>query len=156
MKELIKITFCLISFCIIFSGCGNKQTTQTNIDTVSKKTNLNQPNESTVNTSLTMTLLQGSWQSLDDESNYVIFENNHRKELAIESNGTDEEFVLSEKCMNKSDANNGIPSEKDKYISCLQSDMCWYIVKLDSVNLELSYMGRGNTLRYMKTVLCDN
>jgi len=61
-----------------------------------------------------------------------------------------EAFVLSNKCLNESDKDNGLGLEKDKYISCMESDLCWYIVSLNKDFLTLSYMGRGNTLKYKR------
>lgn len=98
-------------------------------------------------------LLQGKWQSIDDKTNFLIFENNHRKEANIikgKGDWDDEEFVLSDKCINDSDKDIELDKEKDKYISCLESDLCWYIVSIDKKTLSLSYMGRGNTLTYKK------
>lgn len=99
----------------------------------------------------TFELLQGKWKSIDDETNFLVFEDDHRKEIA---NGMedwhDEVFLLSNKCMNKMDKDNGIKEEKDGYISCEKSDLCWYIIELNSTTLSLSYMGRGNTLTYTR------
>jgi hypothetical protein len=118
----------LIFICLAFSEIANAQ-----------KTNLE--------------LLQGKWQSIDDKTNFLIFENNHRKEANIikgKGDWDDEEFVLSDKCLNDSDKDIELDKEKDKYISCLESDLCWYIVSIDEKTLSLSYMGRGNTLTYKK------
>lgn len=94
-------------------------------------------------------LLQGKWQHTDDKSNYLVFEGNHRKETAGGTNQWDDEiFVLSDHCENPSDKDNGIEPEKDRYLSCPASDLCWYIIGVDSETLSLSYMGRGNTLTY--------
>lgn len=96
-------------------------------------------------------LLQGKWQHESDSSNFLVFEDNHRKEIASGIDEWDDEvFILSNKCINETDADNGIEPETAKYISCLDSDMCWYIVSLDLENLMLSYMGRGNTLSYKR------
>ncbi|OWY20258.1 hypothetical protein C7N43_21890 [Sphingobacteriales bacterium UPWRP_1] len=96
-------------------------------------------------------LLQGKWQHIDDKSNYLVFEGNHRKETAADSGKWDDEtFVLSDKCSNASDKDNGAAPEKDRYISCEKSDLCWYIIEVDKSILSLSYMGRGNTLTYKR------
>lgn len=124
MKKYLLVIF----ICLAFSQIANAQ-----------KTNLE--------------LLQGKWQSIDDKTNFLIFENNHRKEANIikgKGDWDDEEFVLSDKCINDSDKDIELDKEKDKYISCLESDLCWYIVSIDEKTLSLSYMGRGNTLTYKK------
>ena len=96
-------------------------------------------------------LLQGKWQSTEDKTNFLIFEKNKRKEIAEGMDSWDiEDFVLANSCQNSSDKANGIPPEKNKYISVAKSDLCWYIVKINSTTLGLSYMGRGNTLSYKR------
>lgn len=95
--------------------------------------------------------LQGKWQHEDDKTNYLIFDGEHRKEIAGTSTTWDDQiFVLSNKCMNDMDADNGMSSDNDEYISCKKSDLCWYIVEITKKRLELSYMGRGNSLIYNK------
>src|ERR1035437_4630498 len=97
----------------------------------------------------TFELLQGKWQSMDDKTNFLIFEKNHRREANIvngKGHWDDEVFIISDNCMNTTDKNEELDKEKDKYMSCLKSDLCWYIEELDSTTLSLSYMGRGNTL----------
>ncbi len=96
-------------------------------------------------------LLQGKWQSTDDKTNFIIFENNQRKEIATVMNDlVVETFSLSDKCTNQSDTYNHLPSEKDKYLSLIKSDLCYYIIELNATNLSLSFMGRGNTLNYTR------
>lgn len=96
-------------------------------------------------------LLQGKWQHVEDKSNYLIFENGLRKEIADGSENWDEEkYVLSNSCLNISDKENNIKTEELLFISCLNSDMCWHILSLDENNLTLSYMGRGNSLNYLR------
>ncbi len=96
-------------------------------------------------------LLQGKWRSMDDSTNFLVFEGSHRKELSAGMKDWDDmEFVLSGKCINDSDKSNGIKEEKDRYISCADSDMCWYIVELSPTTLTLSYMARGNTMAYSR------
>jgi len=96
-------------------------------------------------------LLQGKWQSTDDKTNYLIFEDNHRKEIAKGMTGwDDEEFTLSDKCINYNNKESENEREKDRYISCLESDLCWYIIEVTPTRLSLSYVSRGNTLTYKK------
>jgi hypothetical protein len=96
-------------------------------------------------------LIQGKWQSIDDKTNFLMFDKNERKEIGAGMENWDvEPFELSDKCLNESDKENGIESEKDKYISCKESDSCWYIVSINKDFLTLSYMGRGNTLEYKR------
>lgn len=144
----MKIQFLSFSFLLLMlMSCGNsteKVPSNTEMDNDTKET-LQVENEPSVSEQL-----QGKWQSLDDTSNYLLFEGDHRKEIADGMDEwTDETFVLSEKCMNASNQD-AAGAEKDKYISSADSDMCWFIVKLNEKELELSYVGRGNTLAYKR------
>lgn len=96
-------------------------------------------------------LLQGKWQSMDDKTNFLVFEDNHRKEIAKGMTGwDDEEFTLSDKCINDNNKESENEREKDRYISCKESDLCWYIIEVTPAKLSLSYVSRGNTLTYKK------
>lgn len=99
----------------------------------------------------TVDLLQGTWQHVEDPTNYLVFENNLRKEIAGNMPEWDtEEFILSDKCLNELDNGATANKEKGNYISCVQSDLCWYIEQIDKDNLVLSFMGRGNFLTYKR------
>ena len=111
----------------------------------------NKPTTDEKNVASVNELIQGKWQSLDDKTNFLMFDKNEKKEIGAGMENWDvEPFELSDKCLNESDKDNGIELEKDKYISCKQSDMCWYIVAVNKDFLTLSYMGRGNTLKYKR------
>lgn len=99
----------------------------------------------------TMELLQGTWQHVEDPTNYLVFEKNLRKEIAEGMSEWDSEtFILSDKCLNESDKGAVATTEKGYYISCAQSNMCWFVEEVDKDNLVLSYMGRGNFLTYKR------
>lgn len=102
-------------------------------------------------TSSTFQLLQGKWQSMDDKSDFLVFENNHRKEKSSGVDKWDDDvFTLSDHCINESDSSSTVPKEKDKYLSCKEFDLCWYISLLDANRLKLTYVGRGNELVYKR------
>lgn len=134
----MKNIFIALSICFCFSQAIGQS--KDNKPTIEKK-NVISTNE----------LLQGKWQSIDDKTNYLMFDKNERKESSDGMKTWDKEtFVLSNKCLNESDKDNGLELEKDKYMSCKESDMCWYIVSLNKDFLTLSYMSRGNTLKYKR------
>ena len=88
---------------------------------------------------------------MNDETNFLMFNKNERGEISEGMETWEKEvFVLSNKCMNEGDLDNGAELEEDRYISCQESDMCWYIVSVNNDFLTLSYMGRGNSLEYKK------
>jgi len=152
----MNIKFILLTLTVLTIGCGQSQNQQSKQNT--HKDNPSQTNnpkgknaESHLNIKQTLNLLQGKWQHIDDKSNYLVFEGNYRKETAEGMTEWNvEEFTLSDQCLNESGKNNGIKKEEAKYLSCIKSDLCWYIIVLDEENLSLSYMGRGNTLTYKR------
>ena len=102
--------------------------------------------------SINLELLQGTWQSLEDEASFLVIEGDRMKNY---SGGLDEEldnevFIISDTCMNESDSESDLPEEKDRYLSNPNLDMCWYIESVDDTNLTLIYMARGNTLTYRR------
>lgn len=145
-----------LSLMVLTIACEQSQTKRPKEDNhkdnpVQTNNRSERKSENHPNTKQTFDLLQGKWQHIDDKSNYLMFEGNFRKETAEGMSGWDEEeFSLSDKCLNESDKDNGIEKEEAKYISCLKSDLCWYIIEVDEENLMLSYMGRGNTLTYKR------
>jgi hypothetical protein len=152
----MQIKLFLLSFLVITIACNQSQTKSskqdTQIDNPSQTNNLTeQQTENHPSTKLTEELIQGKWQHIDDTSNYLVFEDNYRKEIAGGMSGWDEEeYTISDGCLNESDKANGLEKEEDKYLSCKKSDLCWYIIEVDEENLMLSYMGRGNTLTYKR------
>ena len=96
-------------------------------------------------------LIQGKWQNLNDKTNYLIFDNNNRKEIGSGMQTWNvESFILSKKCLNENDEKNNVRSKEDRYISCKDSDLCWYIEEVDKNFLTLIFVGRGNTLKYKR------
>jgi hypothetical protein len=97
-------------------------------------------------------LLQGTWQSLEDEDSFMVIEGDRMKNYygGMDEELDNEAFMLSDTCMNESDSENGLPEEKNRYLSNPNLDMCWYIESLDATNLTLVYMARGNKITYRR------
>jgi len=97
-------------------------------------------------------LLQGTWQSLEDEDSYMVIEGDRMKNYygGMEEELDNEMIMISDTCMNESDSENGLTEEKNRYLSNPNLDMCWYIEFLDENNLTLIYMARGNTLNFRR------
>lgn len=152
---MLNFSFLLVAL-TLFMGCSNiSDATYTAKDSVATITTDKATSDKSVviadSLKTNFDLLQGKWQSTDDKTNFLIFENNQRKEIATGMNEWDvETFSLSDKCMNSSNISTQLPSEKDNYISLSKTDMCYYIIELSATNLSLSYMGRGNTLNYTR------
>jgi hypothetical protein len=159
MMKLVSILSLL--FAIVFGSCTNTTSEQQEDSTAfvqdTLSTSLPVPDydyaaDSTSSEEISIAdYLIGRWQSVDDTSNIVVFDGNLRSERAGGMKEWDrEEFLLSDVCMNASNKDSKEAKEKDRYISCVKSDMCWYIISVDKETLSLSYIGRGNTLIYRR------
>lgn len=96
-------------------------------------------------------MLQGKWQAVDDKSDFLVFENNHRKEKAGgETEWDDEVFVLTDKPMREGKQVSDHKAVKAGFIYCEKDDMCWAIAELTARKLSLVYMGRGRVLEYRR------
>jgi hypothetical protein len=149
----IGLLFGAIVTTLIFSNCKNGNFKSDNLKTDSIQATVvkidHKENKKDEVEARTADLLEGKWQHTEDKTNFLIFEKNHRKEIAEGMDKWDDEiFILSDHCLNESDSSNNDQREKGNYISCIESDLCWYISSLDSNNLTLIYMGRGNLLTY--------
>jgi hypothetical protein len=142
MKNRLLI-FIILFIAVIFTGCGNNSGHRiTHKDSLAVKIKSGKK---------ILELLQGKWQNTDDSTDFVIFENNHRKRIAGKMTKWDDEvFILSDSCCNESNRETNLEIEKDRYISSMESDMCWYILKLDSKTLLLSYISTGNIISYQR------
>ena len=92
--------------------------------------------------------LQGTWRSLDDSLHTVTFEGNL---LTMGYVGTEpdepENFVVGNTCPGAPEPE---PADEGRYLSVPDAGRCYYVVELTDNFLELSYVGRGNTLRYAR------
>ncbi len=153
MKKRFTFLATAITF-LALAACNNNSGLKTETKTNEKKTDsvtTGQVAKTDKKKPSNMELLQGKWQSNDDKTNFLVFEKNHRKEIAEGmKKWDDEEFILSDHCQNDLNKADNNPKEKDRYMSCKKSDLCWYIESITSEKLVLDYMGRGNTLTYKK------
>ncbi|MGB3801479.1 MAG: hypothetical protein WA952_16800 [Lewinella sp.] len=93
--------------------------------------------------------LQGTWRSVDDSLHTLTFEGN----LMIMANegepaGEAENFVLGSTCPGAPEASSD--NDESQYLSVPDADRCYYLIELTDTTLELGYLGRGNTLRYIR------
>jgi hypothetical protein len=78
----------------------------------------------------------------DDKTNFLVFDKFIRKEMSAGMTQWDEEtYTISDHCLNEADQESVAEPEKDLYISCAESDLCWYVARLDADNLELTLHG---------------
>ena len=92
--------------------------------------------------------LQGRWRSVDDSLHTLTFEGNL---MTMGYEGTPpeepENFVVGPTCP---DAPEAEPGDNSRYLSVPDARRCYYIIELTDNSLQLSYVGRGNTLRYTR------
>ncbi len=139
-----------IFFCIAIIACkNNNQKKEVPIKVLQENAGLEEKRKLVQKTNFE--LLQGKWVHEDDKTNFLVFEKNIRKEIAGEMKCWDEEeFVLSNSCLNESNLSDKSTKEKDCYISCKNSDLCWYIMSISEDRLTLQYQSRGNLLKYIR------
>ena len=103
------------------------------------------------NRSRNMKLLQGLWENIDDPSKRVEFKNTKKIEI-MEGVQADDGTVFSiiDKC---EQSNINIQGEsKDRFISVLSLNQCYYIAQLNGKTLHLGDMSTGKTLKYKKVI----
>ena len=67
----------------------------------------NKPTSENKNVTSIIELIQGKWQSIDDKTNFLMFDENERNGSSDGMKTWDKEaFVLSNKCLNESDKDN--------------------------------------------------
>lgn len=138
----------LITITCLLLSCKTDTSTTTNSTEVVKTSKASSPISQKERN---LFLLQGKWRSLDDAGVYIEFEGNTRTEY---TENTKEKIIhyfdISDQCNNDTKGNTNTINVPDKYISFNDIDMCYYIIKITPKELELSYVGRGNTLKYKK------
>jgi len=107
---------------------------------VDKTTNEADPNKSS---------LEGVWVSTDDAKSEIEIKGNEWIELYAGEMADTSKFVVADTCVA---AVNDQANANGKYITVFSEDMalCYYIIEVSGTNLNLSYVGRGNTLTYKR------
>lgn len=137
MRQIHYTLLFLVS--LLFVNCGNNPNTESR-DVQSSDT-----------TGSLTEKLQGKWQHEEDSTNFLVFDGQIRREIAAGMDDWDQEpYRVSDHCENVSGLNAVEEKEKDRYITCPESDLCWYIISLDDAQLSLQFIGRGNTLNYRR------
>jgi len=145
MKYLIPI---LLTILFVTSCKSDKNEVTT--EAVIEQTSILSSNDPLVQN--TMKLLQGTWHSRDDKNTSITFENNTRIENKDgKPLGRIRYFEIADQCNNDTATEKKIVKAKAKYLSMQDIDMCYFIKKITSTELVLSYVGRDNTLSYIKS-----
>jgi hypothetical protein len=143
MKNLNSLIF-IIAVSLLFFSCSKNENkiSTTPKDTTAKK-------ESIKETEQKNTLLEGLWISDEDSKSSIQVKSNLWLEMYEKEKTDTFKFALGDSCL----ANLGAKTNPNgKYITVFDPDgnRCFFIVNSANSKLELSYVGRGNTLRYTK------
>ena len=110
--------------------------------------------DSVVSEPINIDLLQGKWQSVEDESKLMIIEGD--KMIIILTGGSDAyvdemNFIVSDSCKNESNEVAADLVEKvNGYISVFSLDICFSISSLDATNLQLVNWNDFNLYKYKR------
>jgi hypothetical protein len=110
--------------------------------------------DSVVSEPINIDLLQGKWQSVEDESKLMIIEGD--KMIIILSGGSDAyvdemNFIVSDSCKNESNEIAADLVEKvNGYISVFSLDICFSISSLDATDLQLVNWNDFNLYKYKR------
>jgi len=143
MKNLITIIFiAAITFALFSCNKKTEKVLTSTKDTTTKK-------EAVKETEIKNTIFEGTWISTEDSKSRVQVKANNWIEL-YEGEKTDTfKFAIGDSCL----ANiNAKANTGGKYITVFDPDgnRCFFVVNVNDAKLELSYVGRGNTLTYKK------
>ena len=160
MKKSLVIIVAISFAAFLFTNCSNKKSESLlnkesdsigiKVSGVKKDARIQQTN---------FDLLQGKWHNTIDKEQYMVIDKNHMKFIYEGVTEIDDYvFTLSERPMSDRYKGFECKTEKDKYISCKEADMCYYIVNLTSEKLILSIPGTGdeNNLKYEKVSSSKN
>ena len=143
MKKLNTLII-IITASILFFSCSkseNKISTTTK-DTTTKKESIKQTEQ--INT-----ILGGLWISDEDSKSSINITSNLWLEMYDKEKTDTFKFAIGDSCLANPDSKTNATG---KYITVFdpEGNRCFFIVKFTNSKLELSYVGRGNTLRYTK------
>lgn len=139
----MKTHITIILFTLIIASC---KTGNHNINEA-KSPNSNEISDRS--RSIDIQKLQGKWRSLDDPRSTrsiqgnKVFDYYEGFEQVMEMT-----FEIGDNCLNAS--NNASLDVSQSYMTFNEVDQCFYIIKLDDRDMELSLVGRGNTLRFRR------
>ena len=151
MKKLALLI--IISGIVTFSltSCNSKKpVTETKKDTLSQKELPKETvKESVKEPDSKTSALEGNWVSTDDPKSELQIKGNEWIELYKSEKPETTKFATGDSCLVNEKAKT---NPKGKYITVFDKDesRCFYIINVNDSRLELSYVGRGNTLTYKK------
>lgn len=152
-KTLLSLFIIAGIFSLILTSCetdSKKPVTETKKDTVVQKELPKETvKESDKEPDSKTSALEGNWVSTDDPKSELQVKGNEWIETYKGEKPETTKFATGDSCLANDKAKT---NPKGKYITVFDKDdsRCFYIVSVNDSKLELSYVGRGNTLTYKK------
>ena len=129
-------------------ACNNEETSNTNANeklTIQAPVSHSKKAASSTEPPAGNTSVKGRWLNTSDKNEEWEFTDSYLKMYYEGKMVSEEKYGINNKC-----ATGETPAEEaEKYIST-HDGLCYYIVKMDASNLELSFVGKGNTLSFTK------
>ncbi len=152
-KTLLSLFIIAGIFSLMLTSCetdSKKPVTETKKDTTSQKELPKETvKESNKEPDSKTSALEGNWISTDDPKSELQVKGNEWIETYKGEKPDVTKFATGDSCLANDKAKT---NPKGKYITVFDKDdsRCFYIVNVSDSKLELSYVGRGNTLTYKK------
>jgi hypothetical protein len=152
-KTLLSIFIIAGIFSLLLNSCetdSKKPLTETKKDTVVQKELPKETvKESDKEPDSKTSALEGNWVSTDDPKSELQVKGNEWIETYKGEKPETTKFATGDSCLANDKAKT---NPKGKYITVFDKDdsRCFYIINVSDSKLELSYVGRGNTLTYQK------
>ena len=156
MKRTIIPVLILFAFVSLMMASCNKEEkkpateTPVKIDSVVKKDAVTQKDTATkVEAASDNPALEGVWVSLDDSKSMLEIKGNDWTDKYVGEKSFSSKFAIGDSCLADKNAKT---NPKGKYITVFDGSdkFCYYIIDVSDTKLNLSYVGRGNTLSYKK------
>jgi len=146
-KNIFSLIVFIIAISFAITSCGKKpetKDTSTKKDTIAKKEEVVKKDDVVKNS-----VVEGNWVSTDDPKSEIQVKDSDWTEIYSGEKPETFKFGVGDSCLANPNAKT---NEKGKYITVFDKDdnRCFYIVNVNDSKLELSYVGRGNTLTYKK------
>ena len=152
-KTLLSLFIIAGIFSLMLTSCdtdSKKPVTETKKDTVVRKELPKETvKESNKEPDSKTSALEGNWISTDDPKSELQVKGNEWIETYKGEKPDVTKFATGDSCLANDKAKT---NPKGKYITVFDKDdsRCFYVVNVNDSKLELSYVGRGNTLTYKK------
>ncbi|MDD5360542.1 MAG: hypothetical protein PHN88_00300 [Ignavibacteria bacterium] len=146
MKNLKFILLIVTIFSLPFVYSCKSNPGKTDKDTAPKKDTVQKKEKEP---EVKNSVLEGTWISTEDSKSALQVKGNDWTEIYEGEKPDTFKFGFGDSCLANQNAKTN-PSGKYITVFDVDGNRCFYIVSVSDSKLELSYVGRGNTLKYIK------